>query len=222
MRRINDESLALIQRWEGLHLSTYECEAGVDTIGYGHTKTARPGQVITVAEANRLLLEDLAEFERAISDMVRVPLTDGQFGALVSWAFNVGEGAARKSTLIRKLNNLDYDAVPAELMRWNKVGKRVVPGLTNRRAAEAGLWARGSHVASASVAPAPAATSVSDVVRDTGTGKAAVGVGAAGIVATIAQAAPAIESLGSLGPIVGIALILAASALFVLWRRGRI
>jgi lysozyme len=222
MRRVNEESLALIKRWEGLRLSTYKCEAGVNTIGFGHTKTARPGQVISETKAERLLLEDLAEFERAISNMVRVPLTDGQFGALVSWAFNVGEGAARRSTLVRKLNNLEYDAVPSELVRWNKVGKRVVPGLTNRRAAEAGLWARGSHVASASLVPAPAATSASEVVRETGTGKAAVGVGAAGIIATIAQAAPAIESLGSLGPVVGIALILAACALFILWRKGRI
>lgn len=222
MRRISDEALALIKRWEGLRLQAYECEAGVWTIGYGHTKTARPGQVISQTKAERLLMEDLAEFERAISEMVRVPLTDGQFGALVSWAFNVGTEAARRSTLIRRLNRLEYDAVPAELMRWNKVDRRVVPGLTNRRAAEAGLWARGSKVASASLAPEPASNSVADVVSGTGTGKTAVGVGAAGVAATLAQAAPAIQSLGSLGPVVGIALILVAATLFILWRKGRI
>ena len=220
-RRINAEALALIKRWEGLKLTAYRCEAGALTIGYGSARDVRPGQVITQVEAERRLLEDLARFEAAIERMVRVPLTDGQFGALVSWAFNVGENAAARSALIRKLNALDYDAVPAELMRWNKIGKRVVPGLTNRRAAEAGLWARGSHVASATVAPVPAVATVADAAA-TGTGRAALGVGAAGAIATAAQAVPLIESLGTVGPIVGVALVAAAVALFILWRRGRI
>jgi lysozyme len=217
-RRINAESLALIKRWEGLRLTAYQCPAGVWTIGYGSTRDVRPGQTITETEAERRLLSDLARFEAAISRLVKVPLTDGQFGALVSWAFNVGEGAAERSALIRKLNALDYDAVPAELMRWNKVGRRVVPGLTNRRAAEAGLWARGSQVASASVAPVPAVATVADAAA-TGTGRAAIGVGLAGIAA---QAAPLVESLGAVGPAVGVALIAAAVVLVILWRRGRI
>ena len=217
-RRVDGEALALIKRWEGLRLEGYRCEAGVVSVGFGHTRTAQLGQRITEAEAERLLTEDLDRFERAISRMVTVPLTDNQFGALVSWAFNVGEGAAAKSTLIRKLNALHYDAVPAELMRWNKIGKRVVPGLTNRRAAEAGLWSRGSHVASNYVEPQADAATVAEAAG-TGTGRAAIGVGLAGIAA---QAAPAIEALGAAGPVIGVALIVVAVALFILWRRGRI
>lgn len=220
-RRINAEALALIKRWEGLKLTAYRCEAGVLTIGYGSTRDVRPGQTITQVEAERRLLDDLARFEAAIERLVKVPLTDGQFGALVSWCFNVGENAAARSALIRKLNALDYDAVPAELARWNKVRGRVVPGLTNRRAAEAGLWARGAHVASASVAPQPAVATVADAAA-TGTGRAAIGVGAAGAIATAAQAVPLVESLGTVGPIVGVVIVLAAVALFILWRKGRI
>lgn len=220
-RRVSIEALALIKRWEGLRLEAYRCDGDVLTIGYGSTRDVRAGQRITQVEAERRLLQDLAVFEAAIERLVRVPLTDGQHGALVSWMFNVGEGAAARSTLIRKLNRADYDAVPAELMRWNKVKGRVVPGLTNRRAAEAGLWARGSQVASNYVEPAPAAATVTEAAT-TGTGKAALGVGLAGVASTLAQAAPAVEALGAVGPIVGVALVLTAATLFLLWRKGRI
>ena len=115
--RVSIEALALIKRWEGLRLEAYRCEGGVLTIGYGSTRDVRAGQRITQVEAERRLLQDLAVSEAAVDRLVRVPLTDGQHGALVSWIFNVGEGAAAKSTLIRKLNSGDYDAVPVELMR---------------------------------------------------------------------------------------------------------
>ena len=213
-RRVSEEALALIKRWEGLKLQSYKCVAGVWTVGFGHVATARPGMVISETQATRLLMEDLARFEAAIERLVRVPLSDGQFGALVSWAFNVGEGAAARSSLIRKLNAGEYDAVPGELARWNKVDGKVVPGLSNRRAAEAGLWARGSHVASASV-NAEAKGGLADAARS-GTGRAALGVGAAGV------AAQAIEALGAVGPAVGIALVVVAAGLFILWRAGRL
>ncbi|MEY5101016.1 MAG: hypothetical protein RJA36_3735 [Pseudomonadota bacterium] len=220
-RRISIEALALIKRWEGLRLEAYRCEGGVLTIGYGSTRDVRAGQRITQVDAERRLLRDLGLFEAAVERLVQVPLSDGQHGALVSWVFNVGEGAAARSTLLKKLNAGDYDAVPAELMRWNKVKGRVVTGLANRRAAEAGLWARGSPVASNYVEPAPAAATVTEAAA-TGTGKAALGVGLAGIASTLAQAAPAVEALGAVGPIVGVALVLTAATLFLLWRKGRI
>lgn len=221
-RRISEDGLRLIKRWEGLRLEAYNCPAGVLTIGYGHTRNVEPGQRISGTEADRLLRSDISIYETAVSDMVGVPLSDNQFAALVSWAFNIGHVAARRSTLIRKLNSGDYDAVPAELMRWNRIKGKVVSGLTNRRAAEAGLWARGSDVASNYIEPTSSATTVAEVVRDTGTGRAAMGVGIAGMISTISQASPIIESLGAAGPAVGLALVAAAVMLFVLWRRGRI
>jgi len=150
---LDEEGLNLIKKWEGLRLEAYLCSANVWTIGYGHTRTAKPGMKITEKRANELLREDVRKFENLINRIVTVPLTQNQFNALVSWAFNVGEGAVRNSTLIRKLNSGDYDAVPAELMRWNKINGQVNRGLTNRRAAEVGLWARGSFVASNFVEP---------------------------------------------------------------------
>jgi lysozyme len=217
-RTLSDEAISLIKRWEGLRLSSYECSAGVWTIGYGHTTTARKGQRITEAEANRLLRDDLGKFTAAIDRLVTVPLTSAQFGALVSWCFNVGEAAASSSTLIKKLNRHDYDAVPIELMRWNKVKGRVVDGLTNRRAAEVGLWSRGAFVSSSSVVPEPNPASVAEAVT-TDTGRAAIGVGLVGI---LTQVAPFIESLRDVGPIVGVVIIAAAVGLFIMWRKGRI
>lgn len=156
-RRISPEGLALIKQWEGCKLHAYKDAVGVWTIGYGSTGAhVRPGMTITQAEADNLLIADLARFERAVEKLVKVPLSDGQFAALVSFAFNVGEGALAKATLLKKLNAGNYGAVPAELMKWVNAGGKKLQGLVNRRAAEAGLWAKGSFVSSNTVEAKPA------------------------------------------------------------------
>jgi lysozyme len=211
-RRINAEGLALIKRWEGCRLEAYKCAAGVWTIGYGHTRTARQGLRITQEQAEALLREDLRVFEAAVDDAVTVQLTDNQFAALVSWAFNVGVSAMRSSTLIRKLNLGDYDVVPRELVRWAKVEGKPVHGLANRRAAEAGLWARGAFVASRNIAatePPPSSPAAE-------AGKLG------GVAAAAAAAAPAITSLGGVHWAVGVALVaglVALAAVYLLRRR---
>lgn len=201
--RINAEGIELIKRWEGLKLEAYLCPANVWTIGYGHTRTARPGMKINQAEAERLLKDDLIKFETAITLAVKVELTENQFAALVSWAYNVGEGAVKSSTLIRKLNKGDYDAVPVELMRWNKVNGKVNRGLTNRRAAEVGLWSKGSFVTSREVEPQEPATPTATVEA----GKYG------GIAAAAAAGAPAIASLSGVPWPVGVAIVAAVVAL---------
>lgn len=137
--------IALIQQFEGRRLEAYKCPAGVWTIGYGHTSAAgkpdvKPGMVITRQEANDILVRDLVRYEDAVDRLVKVPLTQNQFDALVSFTFNVGEAALAKSTLLKRLNADDYDAVPAELMKWTKGGGRELPGLVRRRRAEAAMW----------------------------------------------------------------------------------
>lgn len=153
-------------RVEGIELKPYDMEpdiAGVDTIGIGHLLTDDEhdtGQIniagmlvpwrngITKEQAELLLMQDLAEYVASVKHAVRVPLTDNQQAALVSFAFNVGTGAFTRSTLLAKLNAGDFAAVPAELARWNKQTyvvdgkkvKRVVPGLTNRRNLEIRMW----------------------------------------------------------------------------------
>lgn len=165
-RHINALGLQKLKQWEGLRLESYQDEEGNWTIGYGHTAAAGepyvfPGMTITEQKAEEILRSDLAKFEGSVERMVKVPLTDGQFAALVSFHFNTG--ALATSTLLKKLNTGNYNAVPIELMKWvkttdPKTKKKITsPGLVNRRAAEAGLWATGEPVATNTVAVAPAA-----------------------------------------------------------------
>ncbi len=137
---ISQKGLDLLKQFEGCKLDAYRCPAGVWTIGYGHTRDVEPGQVITRAEAEDLLREDLADFEEAVGDVVEIELTQGQFDALVSFAYNVGKGALRSSTLLRLLNNNDIQGAANQFVRWNKAGGQVLKGLTRRRLAEKELF----------------------------------------------------------------------------------
>lgn len=211
-RRVSPEGIAFIKQWEGLRLEAYRCSADAWTIGYGHTADVSEGLLITEAEAEKLLMRDLSVSEAGICREVRVELSDNQFAALVSWTFNVGIEAMRKSTLVRKLNAGDYGAVPGELARWNKVKKKVNPGLSNRRAAEAGLWAKGAFVSSRSVEPAtPAQGSTALDVSKLG-----------GVAAAAATAAPALTGLSGVHWAVGVALVAGAvvlAAVYLLKKR---
>lgn len=119
------------------------------TIGWGHTgPEVKPGLVWTQAQADAAFLEDLRRFERDVASLVKVPLTQGQFDALVSFAYNVGsdidadtiaEGLG-DSTLLRKLNAGDYEGAAQEFKKWNKNDGKVMRGLIRRRAAEEALF----------------------------------------------------------------------------------
>jgi lysozyme len=191
-RRVDAESLACIKLWEGLRLTAYRDSGGTLTIGYGHIADVRDGMRITERDAEEFLRRDLSQAEAAVNSAVTVPLTDPQFGALVSFVFNVGVSAFRRSTLLRKLNGGDYDAVPAELMRWTKARGRQVPGLVTRRNAEIGLWAKGSHVAPAPVTPAPPRKPVVSAKTAKGV---AVGTAATAIVSQMSDLAGPIASI---------------------------
>lgn len=162
-RSVTPEVVQHVKRFEGCKLVAYPDPGSRNgepwTIGYGHTSDGflkvYKGLRITQEVADGALENDLNEVASAVDRLVKVKLTDNQFGALVSFAFNVGISAFAKSTLLKKLNAGNYDAVPGELARWNKNDGKVMAGLTNRRAAEAGLWARGAFVASNTVPAAP-------------------------------------------------------------------
>jgi len=131
----------IVAEFEGLRLEAYLCPAGVLTIGYGHTgPDVFHGQVITKEEAADLLYTDLNKFRQAVVSLVDVPLNSNQFGALVSFVYNVGIGAFKASTLLRKLNQEDYEGAANEFKRWNKGGGQVLRGLVRRRAAEEALF----------------------------------------------------------------------------------
>ena len=139
----------LVKHFEGLYLKAYLCPARVWTIGYGHTGlmhndgTVYPGRNITESEAEALLRYDLEKFSGRVAKLVKVPLEQHQFDALVSFAFNVGEGALGRSTLLKKLNGYNYSGAAEEFIKWNKGGGKVLAGLARRRKAERHLFATG-------------------------------------------------------------------------------
>ena len=138
---IGNKGLEMIKHFEGLELNAYQCAAGVWTIGYGHTKGVQKGMVISEDTANEMLVEELKEYENYINTLVEVELNQNQFDAMVSWVYNLGSSNLQASTLLKVLNAGDYEGVPAQIMRWNKAGGKVLEGLTRRRQAEADLFA---------------------------------------------------------------------------------
>lgn len=139
-RPIPDAALALLREFEGCRLDAYQDAAGVWTIGYGHTKGVQAGDSITQEQAEAFLLDDAQDAADGVLGAVKVPLTDGQFGALVDFVFNLGPGALAKSTLLRKLNAGDYAGAQAEFAKWCHAGGRFYAGLLRRRKAEAALF----------------------------------------------------------------------------------
>ena len=142
---------ALLKKFEGCKLKAYHCPAGVCTIGYGHTSAAGAPQVvdgmtITQAQAEDILKRDIVKYEVAVMDLVKVKLTQNQFDVLTDFAYNAGVGNLKSSTLLKKVNAGDFDAVPAELMKWTKGGGKVLPGLVRRRQAAGAWWSADQHV----------------------------------------------------------------------------
>jgi len=130
----------LIKKFEGLRLQAYRCAADVLTIGWGHTKDVMDGTTITEKEAERLLDDDLKTFEAAVSRELPT-LSQNQFDALVSLAFNIGESNLRSSTLLRKAKaNASDTTIRAEFMKWINAAGKPLEGLRKRREAEANLY----------------------------------------------------------------------------------
>lgn len=143
--RMSADGLALVKEFEGLRLKAYKCPAAVWTIGYGHTSAAGSPMVtsdieITRDAAEEILKKDMVQYEEGVRKYVKVDLTQGQFDALVDFAYNAGVGALQKSTLLKKVNAEKFDEVPAEFMKWTKGGGKELSGLVRRRRAEVKLW----------------------------------------------------------------------------------
>ena len=147
--QISNKGVELIRSFEGCELVAYLDAVGKWTIGYGWThavdgKPIRRGMAIDQETADRLLKTGLVGYENDVLKMVRVKLNQGQFDALVSFAYNCGSRALSTSTLLKKLNAGDYAGAADEFPRWNKAGGSVLPGLTARRRAERELFLQGS------------------------------------------------------------------------------
>jgi lysozyme len=141
MKTSDDGRRAIMQR-EGVKLRAYRDSVGIPTIGVGHTSAAGPPEVrigmldISRHEAEAILTRDLAKFEGAITQHVIVPLEQHEFDALVSFVFNVGEGAFAKSTLLKKLNAGDRKGAADQFLVWTKAGGKTLKGLVTRRNSE--------------------------------------------------------------------------------------
>lgn len=140
--QLSGAGLELLKRFEGFRSHIYLDPEGLPTIGYGH-RLVHPESFptgIDEAQATGPLAEDVREAEQAVERMVEVPLTQGQFDALVDFCFNLGAGRLAGSTLLRELNAGRYEAAGAQLLRWDHAGATVSAGLKARREAEFQLW----------------------------------------------------------------------------------
>ena len=130
----------IIER-EGVRLNAYRDSGGVWTICVGHTSRAGPPKVVpgmtcTPEQCKKILQHDLVMFEDAVETIVKVPMSQHEFDALVSLCYNIGPAAFRKSSVVRYLNKGDREAAADAFLLWNKVRKKTVRGLTVRRQAE--------------------------------------------------------------------------------------
>ena len=204
------DGITLIKKFEGLDkkmddgmIRSYRCSAGRWTLGWGHTKGVRSGQKVTVEECEQFLLDDVRQSEKDVQRLVQVPLSQNQFDSLVSFVFNLGSGNFSKSTALKLLNASDYEAVPEQLLRWNKARVdgtlKPLAGLTRRRAAEAALFSMDAVLADdgGEVMPQkPAPTALKPLKKSkTIAGAATAGAGTLGTVVT--DAAGNLQSLVS-------------------------
>jgi lysozyme len=138
MMKLSEAGFNLIKSFEGFSHVTYICPGGYRTIGYGHLMSDDEDfpDGISVFEGERLLWGEVQEAEQAIWRLIHVPLTQGQFDALVSFVYNLGSGALQRSTLRRKINWEEHHEVPRELMKWVWAAGRKLNGLIRRRQAE--------------------------------------------------------------------------------------
>lgn len=149
--KLTDAGANLIRYFEGCHRSVGEgryraqlCPAGTLTIGYGHTNASgreiTPNTVWAHEQCLMVFGEDMKKYEDTIRRLVKMPLSPYQFDAMVSFAFNVGEGNLLKSALLKKINTADWDGAAQEFTRWSKGGGQEFSGLVRRRAIEALLF----------------------------------------------------------------------------------
>ena len=145
--RISEQGKDFIKSFEGLRLKAYWDKDGkVWTIGWGHTRGVKQGMVITKAQAEQFLRDDLAPIERHLTaDLGEDGVLQCQFDALCSWIFNLRDGIRQynTSTLRRKLKAGDYKGAANEFPRWCHSGGKVLPGLVTRRAAEQKMFLQG-------------------------------------------------------------------------------
>lgn len=145
--KLSQKGLDLIKQFEGLSLKPYLCPAGIPTLAFGSTyypngtKVKLTDAPITKEKAEELLKFLLLSYEKAVDSFCRDDISQNQFDALCSFAYNVGNGNLQKSTLIKKVNSNPSDpSIKLEFLKWNKADGKTLLGLTKRRNAESDLY----------------------------------------------------------------------------------
>jgi lysozyme len=222
--KMTKAGLDLIKQWEGFRAKAYRCPAGVWTIGFGHTSMAgkpdvKQGMVISKAEGERVLLNDLKVYEAGVRSAIKVNLTPNQYSACVSLCYNIGVGAFRRSSVARFCNRGQWKNAADAFALWNKAGGRVLPGLVRRRAAEAALFAKSGN-ARDEIRPVVDEPTGKPMVLST-TNMAAGVTAAAGITAATKDVVDNTTSIfsGSNIVIVLLILIILAGAGWIIWER---
>ena len=144
--KVNKLGIDMMHHFEGCRLQAYQCSAKVWTIGWGNTyyqdkKPVKQGDKVTQDQADELFEMIMNEFAIEVRNALTKEVNENQFSALVCFAYNVGIGNLKKSTLLRKVNvNPDDETIASEFAKWNKAGGKVLNGLVRRRKAEADLY----------------------------------------------------------------------------------
>ena len=222
--KMTKAGLDLIKQWEGFRAKAYRCPAGVWTIGFGHTSMAgkpdvKQGMVISKAEGERILLNDLKVYEAGVRSAIKVNLTPNQYSACVSLCYNIGVGAFRRSSVARFCNRGQWKNATDAFALWNKAGGKVLPGLVKRRAAEAALFAKSGN-ARDEIRPVVDVPKGKPMALST-TNMAAGVTAAAGITAATKDVVDNTTSIfsGSNIVIVLLILVILAGAGWIIWER---
>ena len=141
----SEKGKEFIKHFEGCKLEAYQCSGDVWTIGCGHTRGVEEGDKISKKQADAFLSADIEMVETHVKRLITVDLDQSQWDAIVSWCFNLGCGNLRASTMLQVINLGELDKVSKQIIRWDKVGKKAVAGLTRRRKAEADLFDNGVY-----------------------------------------------------------------------------
>lgn len=136
----------LIKKYEGFSSKPYKCPAGIPTIGYGSTfylngnKVTMKDTPISEEVALSILFSVVEDFSKKVEKLLKVPVNQNQFDALVDFSYNLGIGNFQKSTLLKLINKKDFEGASKQFKKWNKSNGKVLNGLTNRRKEEEELF----------------------------------------------------------------------------------
>ena len=208
---VSQDCIELVKKFEGLHkvkddgmVHAYRCPAGKWTCGFGGTRGVRSGDTWTKEYSEMRLIEDLEEHGKIVKKYVNVPLTQSQYDALTSFVFNLGGGAFRSSTLLKRLNSGNYDDCPEQIMRWNKakVDGKLTPlrGLTRRRSAEAAIFSRDAQLPSDEGGPQMPQKVTAEAPKSLAKSKTMAGAGIAGAATAMNEVAGQIQGLVAYAP----------------------